>query len=118
MDMTSDVDLDLSAAWRVLDRQPFSATLGTRIDAFGPDRALLELAVRDDLRQQHGFVPGGVVSYLVDSAITLAAGTALGPDIVTSDFAVEYVLPAGVGLLRVEATVVQAGPRTLWCVVR
>jgi hypothetical protein len=39
MDMTSDVDLDLSAAWRVPDRQPFSATLGTRIDAFGPDRA-------------------------------------------------------------------------------
>ena len=108
----------MSAAWRVPDRQPFSATLGTRIDAFGPDRGLLELAVRDDLRQQHGFVPGGVVSYLVDSAITLAAGTALGPYIVTSDFAVEYVLPAGVGLLRVEAAVVQAGPRTLWCVVR
>jgi acyl-coenzyme A thioesterase PaaI-like protein len=97
MDMTSDVDLDLSAARRVLDRQPFSATLGTRIVTSGPDRAVLELAVRDDLRQQLGFVHGGVVSYLVDNAITFAAGPALGPDVVTGGFAVEYVRPAGAG---------------------
>ena len=111
MDMPSDVDLDLSAARRVLDRQPFSATLGTRIVAFGPDRAVLELAVRDDLRQQHGFVHGGVVSYLVDNAITFAAATALGPNIVTGGFAVEYLRPAAAGVLRVEAAVVQAGAR-------
>jgi uncharacterized protein (TIGR00369 family) len=109
MDMTSHVDLDLSAARRLLDRQPFSATLGTRIVVFGLDRVVLELAVRNDLRQQHGFVHGGVVSYLVDNAITVAAGTALGPDIVTGGFAVDYVRPAVAGVLRAEAAVVQAG---------
>jgi uncharacterized protein (TIGR00369 family) len=66
------------------------------------------LTARPDLRQQHGYVHGGVVSYLGDNAITFAVGAALGPDIVTAAISVDYVRPA-VGDLVARAWVVRAG---------
>ena len=39
---------------QVLASQPFSALLGTELEAFEPGKAVLTLAVRDELKQQHG----------------------------------------------------------------
>lgn len=91
---------------------PFSALLGTRLASFGPDGATLELDVRDELRQQHGFVHGGVVSYLVDNAMAFAAGAVLGTDLVTGGFTIDYVRPAIGARLQARATPVQAGTNT------
>lgn len=100
------MELDLSSAQRVLANQPFSVLLGTRMVAFGETSTILEIDLRERHRQQHGFAHGGVISYLVDNAITFAAGTVLGPDLVTAGMGVEYVRP-GVGvLLRAEVRVV------------
>lgn len=93
----------------MLAAQPVSALLGTRLASFGPDGATLELDVRDELGQQHGFVHGGVVSYLVDTAITFAAGAVLGADLVTGGFTVDYLRPATGERLQARAIVVRAG---------
>ncbi|MEU8529951.1 MULTISPECIES: PaaI family thioesterase [Streptomyces] len=108
-DQTPALDLDL--ARKVLDAQPFSRLVGARLTEFGEGRAVLELDVRDDLRQQNGFAHGGVISYAADNAITFAAGTALGPAVLTAGFSIQYVRPATGTVLRARAEVVHAGRR-------
>ncbi|MFM9371501.1 PaaI family thioesterase [Streptomyces sp. Da 82-17] len=103
--------LDLAAARRTLDAQPFSRLLGARITAFGDGGATLELDVREELQQQNGHLHGGVVSYAADNAITFAAGTALGPAVLTGGFSIQYVRPARGRVLVARAEVVHSGRR-------
>jgi len=102
-------------ARQALAAQPFSVLLGARVAEFGDGGATLELAIRDDLRQQNGYLHGGVLAYAADNAITFAAGTALGPDVLTGGFTISYLRPADGVLLRAEARVVQAGSRQAVC---
>lgn len=100
--------LDLRTAEKTLEAQPFSVLLGAGLTAFGDGGATIEIEVRDQLRQQNGFVHGGVLAYLADNTITFAAGTVLGPAILTAGFTVTYVRPASGARLRAHATVVTA----------
>jgi uncharacterized protein (TIGR00369 family) len=77
----------------VLARQPFSAMLGARLDALTPGHAELRLPITESLRQQHGYVHGGVLAYLADNALTFAGGSVLG-DAVTMEFKINYLRPA------------------------
>lgn len=101
---------DLKAfAHSILERQPFSVKLGTQLLAFSPGHAELALPIVDELRQQHGFVHGGVISYLADNALTFAGGSVLG-DSLTVEFKINYLRPAkGEGRLRAIADVVGHG---------
>ncbi len=108
------VDTELARA--ALASQPFSVMMGGRLVEFGPDGVTLELEVRDELRQQHGFVHGGVISYLMDNAITFAAGARLGPDVVTGGFTIDYLRPATGTALTASARCLHAG--TAHAVVR
>ncbi|WP_030252671.1 PaaI family thioesterase [Streptomyces violens] len=112
---TTTIGLDLERARQSLAAQPFSALLGARITAYGDGGATLELDVRAELEQQHGFLHGGVLSYAADNALTFAAGTALGPAIVTGGFSIQYLRPARGRLLRARAEVVHAGRRQAVC---
>lgn len=101
----------LAVAGKVLDSQPFSRLPGARITEFGGGGATLELDVRPELHQQNGYVHGGVLSYAADNAITFAAGTALGPAVLTAGFSIQYVRPAVGRTLVARASVVHAGRR-------
>lgn len=103
--------LDLRTAQKVLDSQPFSALVGARITAFGDGAATLEIDSREELRQQNGFLHGGVLAYAADNALTFAAGTTLGPAVLTGGFSIQYLRPAtGVSLVA-RAEVVHTGRR-------
>lgn len=104
-------DPGLELARKVLDSQPFSRLLGARVTAFGDGGATLELDIREELRQQNGFLHGGVLSYAADNAITFAAGTVLGVAVLTAGFSVQYVRPATGRVLAARAVVVHAGRR-------
>ncbi|WP_432127203.1 PaaI family thioesterase [Streptomyces sp. bgisy082] len=101
----------MELARKVLDAQPFSRLLGAEVTAFGDGGAVLELAIREELRQQNGFVHGGVLSYAADNAITFAAGTVLGPAVLTAGYTIDYVRPAVGAVLRARATVLHASRR-------
>ncbi|MGW8885265.1 PaaI family thioesterase [Streptomyces sp. NPDC055749] len=103
--------LDLQMAQKVLDSQPFSVLVGARVTAFGDGAATLEVDVRPELQQQNGFLHGGVLAYAADNAITFAAGTALGPAVLTGGFSIQYVRPATGRTLSARATVVHSGRR-------
>jgi uncharacterized protein (TIGR00369 family) len=110
-----DEILDLAVAQKMLAAQPFSNLLGARVVAFGEGAATLELDIRDDLRQQHGFLHGGVLGYAADNALTFAAGSVAGARVLTAGFTIDYLRPADGALLRAEARVVRAGRTRVVC---
>jgi len=107
--------LDLEAARAGLAGQPFSRLLGARLTEFGDGAATLELEVREELKQQNGFLHGGVLAYAADNALTFAAGTVLGPALLTAGFTIDYLRPAVGEVLRARAVVVRAGRSGATC---
>lgn len=99
---------------KILESQPFSALLGTELEVFEPGIATLSLVVREELKQQHGFVHGGVVSYLADNALTYAGGSVLG-DAVTSEYKINYLRPAIGKKLVARAKVLSSGKTQAVC---
>lgn len=99
----------------VLARQPFSQHLGAELVDLERGRAVIALAVRAEFLQQHGFVHGGIVSYLIDNAITFAGGSVLGEMVVTVEFKVNYVRPARGQRLIATAVVEDSGSRLAVC---
>lgn len=100
---------------QVLAQQPFSTFMGARLTSLEPGSAVLELPLRDELRQQHGFAHGGVLSYLADNALTFAGGSAMQAPVVTSEFKINYVRPAVGTRLIARARTVHAGRRQAVC---
>ncbi|WP_233872799.1 PaaI family thioesterase [Paraburkholderia adhaesiva] len=98
-----------------LHAQPFSVLLGTDLMHIGADELTLRLPIRDELRQQHGFVHGGVISYLADNALTFAGALALGPRVVTGEYKINYLRPALNGTLIARAKVIHAGRQQATC---
>lgn len=100
---------------RVLAEQPFSRLVGAELASYTPGQVELRIPIRDELRQQFGFVHGGVVSYAADNALTYAGGSVLGPDVVTAEYKINYLRPAVGGTLIARATVVHSGKTQAVC---
>lgn len=105
----------LDRARGALHAQPFSVLLGAELVHVGTHELTLCLTIRDDLKQQHGFVHGGVVSYLADNALTFAGALALGPRVVIGEYKINYLRPAVRGTLVARAQVVYAGRHQATC---
>ncbi|MFJ6824106.1 PaaI family thioesterase [Streptomyces niveus] len=104
-------EFDIVLARKVLDSQPFSSLLGTRVMVFGDGEAELELDIRKDLQQQNGYLHGGVLAYAADNSMTFAAGSVLGPAVLTAGFSIQYMRPGTGCTLVARASVVHAGRR-------
>lgn len=99
---------------KILADQPFSSLLGAELTAFEDEKAEVSLAVRDDLKQHQGYVHGGVISYLADTALAYAGGSVLG-DAVTSEFKINFVRPATGQRLVAQASVLSSGKHQAVC---
>lgn len=104
------VDFSVAQAREILRSQAFSRLLGTELLEFGDGRAVLALNIQPDHTQQNGFAHGGILAYLIDNAITFAAGTVLGPKLLTAGIGVEYLRPA-TGPRLIATAVVTASTR-------
>lgn len=98
----------------ILNAQPFSTFLGAELTALESGSAEITLLVREDFYQQHGFVHGGVISYLADNCLTYAGGSVLGNS-VTSEYKINYVRAAIGYKLIARATVLYSGVRQAVC---
>jgi uncharacterized protein (TIGR00369 family) len=105
----------LEAARAVLRSQPFSVLLGAVLTSFDSAGTELRVPITEKLKQQHGFVHGGVISYAADNALTFAAGFALGPAVVTSEFKINYLRPTSGEALVARASVLHAGKSQAVC---
>jgi uncharacterized protein (TIGR00369 family) len=101
-----------------LHAQAFSTLLGTELVKIGEREVTLRLPIRDELREQHGFVHGGVISYMAENALTFAGAIALGPRVVTGEYKINYIRPAVRGALLACAELVYAGRGHATCQCR
>ncbi len=99
----------------VLAKQPFSILLGAQLNVLEPGRCELQVTIGEHLKQQHGFVHGGVLSYLADNALTYAGGTALRVPVLTGEFKINYVRPAVGERLVARAEAVHVGKTQAVC---
>lgn len=99
----------------ILAQQPFSVLLGAQLTVFKTGQAELVVPIRPELKQQYGFVHGGVISYAADNALTYAGGSVLGTEVVTSEFKINYLRPAKGESLVARATVIYAGKSQAVC---
>ncbi len=108
-------DSMLNMGRAVLAAQAFSVLIGAELVSFGKGTVELQVPVTDKIRQQHGFVHGGVVSYAADNALTYAGGSVLLAPVVTSEFKINYVRPAVGDLLIARAKAVHVGKTQAVC---
>jgi uncharacterized protein (TIGR00369 family) len=105
----------LAMGRQVLASQPFSVLIGAELVEFAEGRAEIRIPIRAELKQQHGFVHGGVLSYAADNALTYAGGSVLGPGVVTAEFKINYMRPAVGDTIVARSTVVYAGKTQAVC---
>lgn len=100
---------------QVLASQPFSVLVGAELIAFSPGHVELSVPITPQLKQQHGFVHGGVISYAADNALSFAGGSVLGPAILTSEYKINYLRPAMGTALIARATVIYSSKTQAVC---
>ncbi|MEZ5701686.1 MAG: PaaI family thioesterase [Burkholderiaceae bacterium] len=105
----------LAMGREVLAKQPFSVLIKAELAALSPGRCELQVPVSDVVKQQHGFVHGGVLSYAADNALTYAGGTAMRVPVVTSEFKINYLRPAIGERLIARAEAVHTGKSQAVC---
>lgn len=103
----------LDQARAALAAQPFSRLLGARLNRFAPDGVELEVPVRPEHRQQHGFAHGGLLGYAADNALTFAAGAVAGPAVLTAGYTINLLAPVVGDRLLARAWVVSSGQRII-----
>lgn len=96
-----------------LNNLPFSKLMGMRLVSLKPNEAVIELGMRDDLRQPSGVLHGGVTATLIDTAMAFAVRTYLTPTepTATIDLTVHYLRPLVEGKAVCTARVVRPGKR-------
>lgn len=100
---------------QILGLQPFSGLVGAELTALSPGEAELTIPITPPLKQQHGFVHGGVISYAADNALTFAGGSVLGPAVVTSEYKINYLRPAQGEALIARATAIYSSRTQAVC---
>ena len=95
-------------------RQAFMAHIGAELVDVSPGTCEIALSYRPELGQQHGYVHGGVIGAIVDSAMGYA-GYSLAPPgatVLTVEYKLNLVAPAAGERLIARGEVIKAG-RTL-----
>jgi len=100
---------------KVLMSQPFSVLIGAELREFSDGKAELVIPITETLKQQNGYVHGGVIGYAADNAITFAGGSVLGTSVLTAEYKINYVAPAVGDQLIAQASVIYAGKRQAVC---
>src|SRR6266550_9088117 len=96
---------------RAIEAVPYAQLLGIELEKVVPGEAILTLAIRPELSQNHGVVHGGAMASLIDTATAFAILTLLEADeqVTTVDLAISYLRPAVTGTLTATARVLRHG---------
>ena len=96
-----------------LNNLPFAKLIGMRLADIRPNEAVVEIDMRDDLRQPSGVLNGGVTATLIDTAMAFAVRTYLTDTepTATIDLTVHYLRPHVEGKAICTARVIRPGKR-------
>jgi len=103
-------ELGTESVQSIFYRANFIRDLNIRLDKWSEGICETSLAVQERLRQQHGFIHGGVIATMADHTAGGAARSVSGDkDVLTVEFKINYLRPAMGDRLRCTATVLRAG---------
>jgi uncharacterized protein (TIGR00369 family) len=99
------------------ERQVFMATLGARLVRIAPGEVDLELPVRTELTQQHGFLHAGALASVADSACGYAALSLMAPGaaVLSVEFKINLLAPAAGDRVLAKGRVIRAGRTVTVC---
>lgn len=94
-------------------RQQAMRLIGARMSKVQPGLVEIELAYRDDLTQQKGYIHGGIVGMIADSACGYAAYSLMpaSSSLVTVEYKINLLAPAIGEMLLARGEVLKAGRR-------
>ena len=94
-----------------MERNAFAKLIGMKLIDLQPSQSTVQIEMRDELRQPHGILHGGVTATLVDTAMAYAVITCLSEEekASTVDLTVHYLRPHSEGAFKCTAKVVRAG---------
>ncbi len=98
-------------------RQPFMAHCFVEMVEVGPGYVSLEVPVRPELTQQHGFIHGGLIGTLADNGCGYAAFTLMKAEdsVLTVEYKINILAPGRGDRLICRARVVKPGRRLMIC---
>jgi uncharacterized protein (TIGR00369 family) len=99
------------------EKQRFMSTIGARLTRVDPGEVEIELATRDDLVQQHGFLHAGVLASAADSACGYAALTLMpeGAAVLSIEFKINMLAPAVGDRIVARGRVIRPGRTVTVC---
>lgn len=112
MEVFAPRDPDFAARVRAsFARQTLMQTIGATLTRVAPGEVEIELPFRSDLGQQHGFVHGGIVTAIVDTACGYAALSLMDPEaaVLTVEFKLNFMAPARGERFRARGRVTRPG---------
>jgi len=80
---------------QIIEVTPYAKSVGAKLIDYKEGEVSLEVPLKKELTQHHGFAHGAVVSFVADSANAWAAASVAG-DVVTSEYKLNLLAP-GVG---------------------
>ncbi|MEM9415463.1 MAG: PaaI family thioesterase [Planctomycetota bacterium] len=101
----------------VIQQQPLMRVMPIELAQAAPGDITIRVAHRDDLRQHHGYLHGGITALLADEACGLAGLSIVGPQqsVVTTDLSISYLRPGVGATYESHATIVRPGKRLSSC---
>lgn len=89
--------------------------IGMKLVDITPGEATISIDMRNELRQPHGVLHGGITATLIDTTMAFAVITRLaeGEKATTIDLTVHYLRPHTEGIVTCTAKVVRAGKRII-----
>lgn len=87
--------------------------VGMELVDLADGEAVIAIKMRDELRQPHGLLHGGITATLIDTAMAFAVLTRLGKDekASTIDLTIHYTRPHTGGAVICKARVIRGGKR-------
>ena len=95
---------------QIQEASPFNKSLGIKLIALEDGYCELELPIRPDLLQFHGYVHGAVVGCVADNACAWAAASVAG-SVVTGEYKLNLLAPAVGEMLRGKGYVIKSSRR-------
>jgi acyl-CoA thioesterase len=114
-DQSSISEAQRQRAAASMERNAFARLIGMKLVDLQPSAATVQIEMRDELRQPHGILHGGVTATLVDTAMAYAVIACLSETekASTVDLTVHYLRPHSEGAFACTAKVVRAGRKVL-----
>ncbi len=99
------------------EKQSLMTTIGAELVSMAIGEIEIQLPFREDLLQQHGYLHGGIIAAVTDTACGYAARSLMPANstVLTVEYKVNFLAPAAGDFLLARGSVIRAGRNLTVC---